>query len=814
MKIKMHLLGTGIAVLFSVYAVTAYAGQGIRQHRRSAELIMPEIRYDEPDGSQGYYKAGPEIRIIHKQPGAVTRYEFAAADNTRQEGMLELMEGQPEESVYLAGDLFKDGENTLRVWMEQVSTEPDQDGPEGSGTEGNETEGNETEENDSEGNGAEENDSEGNGAEENDSEENKAEENDSEENGAGKNDSEENGAGADETEGNHSKKNGAGETHSGKNESAEMGLLGESEQNPGMEKPEDQDTGNQPEVPDTAVKDDPAPVPPPEPEIVFEKEFRFQVDMTKPQKVRFSYNNVIRDGVIMSNGPVELTVKSMDEGSGMEAIYYKAGDGTEGVLKGESGSILLNPGFQGKVEAYAVDKAGNHSETGVSEKILCEDRPPELQVEAEGGMDAWHSGPVSVYVTVSDPSLSSGIRCLKCYAGGELLVHKENDFNTGADRMEAGFTVELPSEGGNGIPVVAEAQDWAGNFRSESRLVYIDKTAPDIRSEGIHDQMITGTPVTGKILIREENDLALGRMEVWKVTSEEQRELLEEKEQMPEPFTGARELEWEVPLKEDGTYEIHVTAKDRAGHESHQDSQVIVDQTNPVIRYVDQMQGVYVPYFQWNYGKDEVVADDTEYSYEITLDGAFYTTGRKITKEGVRMLQVRAEDAAGNEATAEAVFWIDHTPPRIRVSDVEDGNSYEETAAVSISVDGKGEYLKEILVNDEKMRLEADCRIFTRSFQEPGDYHIRIAAEDLAGNQEEEQVTFRIEEQKKLSGGVLKPITRIFRNTDTPSAGSTKTEDTKQEKSPAVLWLTICFLLAGSACLVRKYTVNRGGGHE
>ena len=94
MKIKMHLLGTGIAVLFSVYAVTAYAGQGIRQHRRSAELIMPEIRYDEPDGSQGYYKAGPEIRIIHKQPGAVTRYEFAAADNTRQEGMLELKIGR------------------------------------------------------------------------------------------------------------------------------------------------------------------------------------------------------------------------------------------------------------------------------------------------------------------------------------------------------------------------------------------------------------------------------------------------------------------------------------------------------------------------------------------------------------------------------------------------------------------------------------------------------------------------------------------------------------------------------------------------
>ena len=36
MRIKMHLLGTGTAVLLSVYAVTAYAGQGIREQRRGS----------------------------------------------------------------------------------------------------------------------------------------------------------------------------------------------------------------------------------------------------------------------------------------------------------------------------------------------------------------------------------------------------------------------------------------------------------------------------------------------------------------------------------------------------------------------------------------------------------------------------------------------------------------------------------------------------------------------------------------------------------------------------------------------------------
>lgn len=787
MRIKMHLLGTGIAVLFSVYAVTAYADQEVREHRRSAGVLMPEIRYDETDKSQGYYKTAPEIRIIHKQAGAVTKYEFLAADNTKQEGSLELMEGQPEESVYLAGDLFKDGENILRVWMEM--TEPDENGSEEGKPEGSETGGK-------------------------DSEETGAGENGTEENGAGGNGTEENGAGENETERNHPEKQGTGENHSGENETAENVSVEEHGRNQGMEDSEDPDAGNRPEVPDTSVKDDnPAPAPSGEPEIVFEKEFRFLVDTTRPQKPRFSYNQAVRDGVILSNGPVELTVKSADTGSGIEAIYYKAGDGITGVLKGESGSIVLNPGFHGKVEAYAADKAGNHSETEVSERILCEDRPPELWVEAGDGTDTWHSEPVRVNVKASDDLLSSGLRWLKCYAGGELLVHKENDFNTGVDTMEAGFTVELSSEGGNGIPVIVETEDWAGNYRSESRTVYIDKIAPSIRSEGIHDQMITGTPVTGKILIREENDLALGRMEVWKVASDQKRELLEEKEKTPEPFTGAQDIEWEVPLKEDGTYQILVTAKDRAGHEIRQDSQVILDQANPVIRYVDQMQGVYVPYFQWNYGKEEVVSDDTEYSYEIALDGVFYTAGRKITKEGARMLQVRAVDAAGNESTAEAVFQIDHTPPRIRVTDVEDGDSYEDMAAVSISVDGKGEYLKEILVNAEKMKLEADCQIFTRSFQEPGDYQIQVLAEDLAGNQEKEQITFRIEEQKKLAGGVLKPITRIFRNVDRPAVGNTQGQEAEQEKSPAVFWLAGCLVLAVSVYLFRRNTANRGGSH-
>ena len=137
----------------------------------------------------------------------------------------------------------------------------------------------------------------------------------------------------------------------------------------------------------------------------------------------------------------------------MEAICYKTGDGTSGVLTGDSGSIVLNPGFRGQIEAYAVDKAGNQSEPELSVMLLCENQSPEILIEIEGSPDAWRSNPLRVNVKVTDPGLSAGIQCLKCYAGGEIAVHRENEAQTGITSMEDGFTVDIPSEGGKGIPV-------------------------------------------------------------------------------------------------------------------------------------------------------------------------------------------------------------------------------------------------------------------------------------------------------------------------------------------------------------------------
>ena len=505
MRIKMHLLGTGTAVLLSVYAVTAYAGQEIREQRRSMEdLHMPEILYEEADGNQGYYKAAPEVRIIHKQADAVTKYEFLSADNSKKTGSLELMEGQDQESVYLGKEDFKDGRNVLRVWMEKDLSGPDENGEEGNGTGGS-------------------------------------------------------GTGENELEGSDAGESSSGDSRTDMDGTEGAGLA----ENGSVEKAE-KDAEDDFSKDDTPKNDF---LPPAEPETVFEKEIYFLIDTKKPSKVHFLYNRAIRDDSILTNEPIELTLKSTDEGSGMEAIYYRTGDGAAETLTGDSGSLILNPGFHGRVEAYAVDKAGNRSESGMSAVLLCERQPPDIRIEAEGKIDAWRSDPLRVNVKVSDPDLSSGIQCLKCYVGGEVTVHRENGYQTGIISMEDGFTVDISSEGGKGIPVVVEVLDWAGNFQSESRLVYIDKNAPAIQSDEIHDHMIAGQPVKGKMRIQEENDLASASMEVWKVTSDKKRELMEEKKKEPEPFSGPQEIEWDIMLEEDGVYDIHMTAKDRAGHE-------------------------------------------------------------------------------------------------------------------------------------------------------------------------------------------------------------------------------------------------------
>lgn len=62
--------------------------------------------------------------------------------------------------------------------------------------------------------------------------------------------------------------------------------------------------------------------------------------------------------------------KSQDESSGVEKIIVQQEDGTKLEVEGAEGSVYLPLGYQGRLEAYAVDYAGLESVRSSSEQII------------------------------------------------------------------------------------------------------------------------------------------------------------------------------------------------------------------------------------------------------------------------------------------------------------------------------------------------------------------------------------------------------------------------------------------------------------
>lgn len=115
-----------------------------------------------------------------------------------------------------------------------------------------------------------------------------------------------------------------------------------------------------------------------------------------------------------------------------------------------------------------------------------------------------------------------------------------------------------------------------------------------------------------------------------------------------------------------------------------------------------------------------------------------------------------------------------------------------------MSVDGNGEFLKEITVNGERMKLENTGQIFQRSFTEQGDYEICILAEDLAGNLSEKRFRFSVEDKKVSAAKIVHSIEKILKKE--PESESLS-ETVEGERHNYVWWLMTAFIGAGALIL-------------
>ena len=489
-----------------------------------------------------------------------------------------------------------------------------------------------------------------------------------------------------------------------------------------------------------------------------------RIDVTAPEKVKFQYSDFEEREKVISNEKVELILKSQDKESEVAFIYYEISDGREGKLEGTEGSLILEPEFRGTVNAYAVDQAGNQSEISTSKEIICESTTPEIVLDLHG-TEGWNWDFVPVSVEIQDQEISSGLQSVKCYVNHEVVINEQIDLENAVSLWNGEFTVDIVSLNGSGIPIVVETTDYAGNIQTASRLVYIDRSYPQIEISGSYDKMISGEGVIMEIVAADENILENGKIMVWRNPPKQERSLYIE--QMQEQAVPCQKNEsgegcvWKLVLEEDGVYEVEVTVQDAAGHQQVLHQTLTVDRTNPIIRFIEQMHGTHIPYFQWNYDVSEMIEEFTEYQYQMTLNGIMYTSGTYVEEEGEKLLSVEVIDAAGNRSTANAVFYIDHTPPEIQAYQLKDGGIYEESAELNLEVGEPGAYLEGVFINSEKINLTEDSQIFSQTLEEPGEYIVRARAKDLAGNKSELELKFRIE-KRSLAAVLFKPVKKLL----------------------------------------------------
>ena len=206
---------------------------------------------------------------------------------------------------------------------------------------------------------------------------------------------------------------------------------------------------------------------------------------------------------------------------------------------------------------------------------------------------------------------------------------------------------------------------------------------------------------------------------------------------------------WNLPsLLEHGIYSVYILASDMAGNKiTLPEWQILIteDNTPPVSSY--GINGVFCNIDNFLYISKEssivldAVDDNTGINkiyYKIDNEQKEYTTPLKFFIDGQYVLEYWAIDKAGNtENTNTIEFIVDNTPPHITLTEIED-KIYRH--AVTPGVDISDPILKnyELTLNDNEYAENTPI-----SF--PGDYVLKIYAEDKLGNISEKQVNFTID---------------------------------------------------------------------
>lgn len=474
----------------------------------------------------------------------------------------------------------------------------------------------------------------------------------------------------------------------------------------------------------------------------------------------------------------------------------------EGRLSEEGSLALLGEGqfSEGRhvLTVYMEDEEGKRlEEYNQVREFLVDTIAPVFQMEVPRGFHAWYQNETYLYVSAGDGESGSGIDVISCYCGDKFI-----DAVRGT---EGTFLINQASQNGKGAEITVVAADKAGHQTADTRKVFIDSLAPVIEIEGVTDYMITSREVLVSCKIYENN--ILGNYQVLVEQEDTEGKTTAYNGPAWKDEEGAKKAE--LVLKKDGLYRMKVTAEDLAGFSETKEVQVIIDSHNPVIRYVDELEGKYMKKFRWNYQKDEFIWDFTTYAHQIQLDGELYPAGEEVEEEGRHILHVQAIDSAGNKAEAKAGFVVDHTPPEILFLDIEESGVYEEERTFRIVPESPEDEIKEIRINGVQQSISKEKDEYLFTVKEKKAYEVAVKACDKAGNEAAASIMFEIVPKETVFEKALRPVKKMFVNEEKEEreTGKGNVKSKEENKIPVVpVSAALCSICAaGGIGLKRRH---------
>lgn len=530
------------------------------------------------------------------------------------------------------------------------------------------------------------------------------------------------------------------------------------------------------------------------PETRMEKEFR--IDTQPPEKVEIRYEKEANGEVMYFSEKTYVEINAEDRISGVERIYcQKQGEEAQQIEAKEKVEIPMN--FEGRITVWAEDVAGNKTTEFVSPKFVCENESPGIQFQSGGKLDEWNGREIVVKVGVYEKNISSGIAKIGCYLNGKLV---KETVKIPQDTREQ--VISIPVKDTAELLVMAE--DYAGNRATASKIFLVDTLSPQISIIGVEDKMITAEKVNVQCMVEDSQKIASAEMNIRKIDDNNVESNL------PQPAWMKSEKCWETSLEfaEDGIYYIEVTGNDAAGNKIECKQRFVVDRTNPVIHYVENLQGKYLKEFRWNYPLTEFIQDFTQYTYEIRLDGKLRNLQILERREGKHLFAVKARDLAGNESEIKAEFLIDHTNPKIIFQGIESEAVYEEKVTVEISTELEGDEIEEIRIDGEKQKVE-NLERYQFVFEEIGEHEIFVKAKDKAENRASERVKFEIKEKPNVLEKVFHKSADIEKREPTIE----EMEEGENQELPGIVLLVIVgcvgILAVGIVIYKKKVTIKR-----